>query len=363
MIKRNVAELKQGIPTRKTGEALNEGLQPVEDARHRLKGPFQYEWWYFDASFDNGYSAVCILWPMNYFRPWKRQCSIMLSIYSPNGEHFKHYIFPPRDLFSASYQECDVRIGGSFVRGTHPRYEVHVEAEGDIADLVFEAQTPGWKPGTAVNQLPYRHYNTMGWLVPVPAAKVHGKLVVQGHAVEVEGHGYHDHNWGEAPIAKLTDNWHWGHIVSGDLGIIWSDITASRKLKYDKSYMFLLSKGHRLVYESAHLDIAYDDWKKDPAYLLPYPRRISISFGSQEEGCSGQITMDVLEVVETEDQLEVTGIPQFMRSFIRSRLANPYYFRWRSEISGWVEIEGKKISVEGETIHEQMILRGMKPPA
>lgn len=84
-MKQALGDLKQGVPTGKTGPALNRGLEPVEDARHRLRGPSRYEWWYFDASLDNGYSAVCILWPMNYFKPWKRQCAIMLSIYSPKG--------------------------------------------------------------------------------------------------------------------------------------------------------------------------------------------------------------------------------------------------------------------------------------
>jgi hypothetical protein len=351
---------KQGVPTGKTGEALNAGLLPVEDARHRLKGPWQYEWWYFDASFSNGYSSVCILWPMNYFKPWKRECTLMLSIYAPDGRHFKHYVFPPRNLFSASYEKCDVRIGNSYARGVHPRYEVRVEAGDEMADLVFEALAPGWKPGTGVNRVPFPRYNSMGWVVPVPSARVYGKLVVRGHEVEVEGHGYHDHNWGESPIAILTDNWHWGHIVSGDLGIIWSDITASRRLGYDKSYMFLLSKGNRLIYESPQLHISYENWKEDPACLQPYPQRISVSFGSADDSCSGRFIMDVLEVVETEDQLKTSGIPKFLRGFIHSHFGKPFYFRWRSRLSGWVEIEGEKTVLEGETIHEQMILRGQR---
>ena len=69
--------------------------------------------------------------------------------------------------------------------------------------------------------------------------------------------------------------------------------------------------------------------------------------------------MDVVEVVETEDQLEVTGMPKFMRGFIRARLAKPFYFRWRSEICGAVDIEGEQVVLGGETIHEQMLLRGM----
>lgn len=360
-MKREFEDMKPGVPSGRTGVDLNRGLAPAEDARHRLRGPFRCEWWYFDAVFDNGYSAVCILWPMNLFRPARRQCTLMLSIYTPQGEHIKHYLFPPRRLFQASYSTCDVRIGAGYARGSHPRYEVYLEAGDDAADLVFEAETPGWKPGTAVNYVPFPRYNTMGWLVPLPRARVRGRLRVAGREVAVEGHGYHDHNWGEAPFPFLVDNWHWGHIVSGDVGIIWSDITMDRRLDYDKTYMFLLSRGDRLVYESARLEVAYEDWVEDPAYLHPYPGRIAVSFGSEREVARGEFAMEVREVVETEDQLRDTDLPVFTHAIIHRFFAKPFYFRWRSRVHGWVETAGERVPLQGETVHEQMILRGRLP--
>lgn len=213
MVKRSVK--KHGVPLGRTGDALNAGLAPCEDAKHRVGGPFPYEWWYFDASFENGYSAVAIIWAVNYSKPWSRQCTIQLSIYGPEGEKAKHYIYPPRRLFSASYQELDVRVGDSYMRGKHPSYDIYVEAEGDWVELHFEAQTPGWRPGTGANHFPLPRYNSMGWLVPVPRAVVDGRLGIAGRTVEVSGHGYHDHNWGEGPFFHVVDNWHWGHVVRG----------------------------------------------------------------------------------------------------------------------------------------------------
>jgi hypothetical protein len=353
--------VKSGTPKGLTGEELNRGLAKVEDARHHVRGLFRFEWWYFDAVFDNGYSAVCILWPMNYFRPLRRQCSVMLSIYTPEGVQLKHYDFPPRRLFRGSYSTCDVNIGNNYVRGSHPRYEVHLESGEEVADLVFEAETPGWKPGNAVSVAPFPRYKTMGWLVPLPRAKVSGTLEVAGQKVEVEGHGYHDHNWGEAPLPLLIDNWHWGHIIAADIAIIWADITMDRSLEYDRSYMFLLCLGDRLVYESAQIEVVYEDWRDDPAYLHPYPAIITVSFGSAEEEASGEVTMRVQEVVETEDQLLRTDIPAFLHELVRRYLARPFYFRWRSRVEGWVEVRGKRILLEGDTVHEQMILRGRLP--
>jgi hypothetical protein len=355
------AELKSGIPTGRTGDALNEGISPHEDARHRLRGPFAYEWWYFDSVFDNGYSAVAIVWPMNYAKPWRRQCTIQLSVYTPEGEHVKHYIFPPRSLFRGSYSQCDARIGDSYVRGVHPRYEVKMRAEDIAVDLVFEAETPGWKPGTAVNYVAFPRYNTMGWLVPLPRARVRGTLTVGGRKIEVEGHGYHDHNWGEAPFFHLVDNWHWGHILCGELGVIWADITMNRKLEFDRTFMLLLSRGDRLVYESADISISYEDWIENPQYLHAYPGRIHLSFGSAGDPVSGEATMRVKEVVETQELLEMADLPLFLKRAIHRTLAKPYYFRWRSSVEGSVEFEGESVSLTGDTIHEQMLPRGENP--
>ena len=360
--KRETGELKPGIPGSRTGDGLNVGLEPREDAFHPQKG-FHYEWWYFQASFTEGYSAVAILWPMNYSRPWTRQCTIQLSIYTPEGLHSKHYVFPPRGLFSASRDRCDVRIEGSYTRDTGGGYEVHVEVEGDSIDLVFEPTVPGWKPGTAVNILPFPRFNTMGWLVPVPAARVHGRVTVGGRTVELRnGHGYHDHNWGEAPITNVVDNWHWGHVVSGDLAIVWSDITLQKAWDYDKIYMFLLSRGERLVMESPEIEVSYSRWTRDPAHLHPYPRHIDVSFGGAGTPARGAFSMDVETVIETQILLEMTGLPKPLIGLVHStRFARPFYFRWLSRLEGWVETEGERLPLSGTTIHEQMLFRGRSP--
>jgi hypothetical protein len=351
----------RGVPGHRTGGELNRGLQPREDARHRVGGLVPYEWWYFDATFDNGYSVVAIVWPMNYSKPWRRQCTVQLSIYAPEGETRKHYIFPPRGLFSASYETCDVRIGDSFMRGAFPHYEVSLEAEGDRIDLVFESQVPGWKPGSAVNHVPFPRFTSMGWLVPMPRARVSGTLSLGGRTVAVEGHGYHDHNWGETPIFHVVDNWHWGHVTSGDLGIIWADITLSRSLGYQRAFMFLLLKGGRLVYESGDIGVSYRDWHAEPCYLHPYPRTITVSFGDGGSAARGEFSMRVREVIETQDLLEMVGIPAFLRRAVNSTLSKPYYFRWRSDVEGSLEVEGERIGLRSGTIHEQMLFRGMRP--
>ncbi|MBU1942586.1 MAG: hypothetical protein KKE36_02810 [Actinobacteria bacterium] len=340
---------------------MNVGLTPADDARHRMRAPLSYEWWYFDAAFSDGHGVVAIIWPMNYSKPWRRQCTVQLSIYTPEGGCHKDYAFPARRLFSASYNTCDVTVGDSFMRGAWPRYEVRVASGGLEVDLEFEARTPGWKPGTAVNYLPFPLFKSMGWLVPLPVASVSGMLRYGGRELSVEGHGYHDHNWGEAPIFHMVDNWNWGHLVSGDLAVTWADITMYRGIGFERTYMLLVSHGDRLVYESPSLRVDYSDWRREPGYLHPYPATVSVSFGSRSEPVNGALTMSVQRVVETQDLLQMVGIPDLLERLVHRFIAKPYYFRWDSLVKGSVEMEGRRFDIDGRTIHEQMLFRGRMP--
>lgn len=295
MFKRLFSGAVLGMPTGRASYELNRGLLPVEDARHFLHGPFKYEWWYFDATFDDGHSAVVIIWPMNYSKPWTKQCTIQLSIYTPDGRTMKHYLFPSRRLFDASYERCDVKFGDGYIRGAHPHYEVSVAADDLEVDLVFEAETPGWKPDTGVNHVPFPRYKSMGWIVPLPRARVSERLSYPGKDIEVKGHGYHDHNFGEVPFYRVVDNWHWGHITLGDISVIWADITAAEIHDRDHTHTFLLSRGSRLVYETAGITVEHEDWIKEPEHLHPYPRRVNISFGSEVTPARGEFAMTVLD--------------------------------------------------------------------
>ena len=71
--------------------------------------------------------------------------------------------------------------------------------------------------------------------------------------------------------------------------------------------------------------------------------------------------MRVKKVIETQELLEMSDVPLCLRRAFYKTVARPYYFRWRSSVEGSVVVEGETIPIEGETIHEQMLLRGENP--
>lgn len=68
-------------------------------------------------------------------------------------------------------------------------------------------------------------------------------------------------------------------------------------------------------------------------------------------------------VPEHIDLLENMGVPAFARGPL-ARLSQPCYYRFEAAYSGYVDFEGERVELEGETITEHIILtlrRGKVP--
>jgi hypothetical protein len=86
-----------------------------------------------------------------------------------------------------------------------------------------------------------------------------------------------------------------------------------------------------------------------------------VSFGRADTPAAGEFSMNVREVIETQDLLEMVGLPGVLERLVHRTLSRPYYFRWRSRVQGSLMVEGERVEIEGETIHEQMLFRGRRP--
>lgn len=130
-------------------EALSrEGLKPGvvevwEDGYRTAAQQDAFEWWYFDAQFDDGSTAVVVFSTKPMTKPKDPLTpAIQIILKTPEGKHeFISETYAAGDL-SGSTEACDVRIGPSRATGDLTRYEVHAEAGGAAADLVFTRGAP-----------------------------------------------------------------------------------------------------------------------------------------------------------------------------------------------------------------------------
>ncbi len=211
-----------------SAKANVEDIIPSDDAFHGSPKRVSAEWWYFDAIFDNRYSAHI------GFKTFSRK---KLGMVSPNIQYYKdgrlvvntakRFLFrsfetskkvPTVKLFKKPVFEFNqdmYKKSGDWI------YNYKFKIKDNAVDLNFKGVTKGWKIET----------DKESWAVVLPKAIVSGEIVVNGKKMNVDGIGYHDHNWNYSMLTVMNYGigWYWGKIRSESFVIVWANIVKSPK--------------------------------------------------------------------------------------------------------------------------------------
>jgi hypothetical protein len=176
-----------------------------------------FEWWYFDAIFDNYYSVefhviLASIHGIGVVAP-------MLNIYH-HGHLIKHIKkFLPWDAFTPSSHSPHISLMDTpFMKGYQDTqgtwiFNINLSLDQTILNLTYTSMTEGWKS------------NILGmwwWGVIQPKAQVTGTLYFDNQIIPVKGTGYQEHGW-NATI-PYTQGWYWGKFVTTGLNVIWTYI-------------------------------------------------------------------------------------------------------------------------------------------
>jgi hypothetical protein len=88
----------------------------------------------------------------------------------------------------------------------------------------------------------------LGWLIALPSANVQGNLTYGGQTFQVEGSGYHDHNWGTFDYNKVLDRWYWTRPDFGNYTLDAAVSIASGLYGYQPFTAFYLAKGNQVIF-------------------------------------------------------------------------------------------------------------------
>jgi hypothetical protein len=258
-----------------------------DDAYHGSDGLHYTEWWYFDATFDNGYStqmSVRILSALGQGVVISR-----LDLYY-HGELVQHtqkrYLL---QQFIASKIKPDVVLNGNHViiGSIDPItndwvYNISFNHGILSATLQFTGITEAWK-----GQL-------MGgdwWGVALPRANVTGEIEYLNETITCEGYGYHDHNWEVTLAAGLNFGWIWGKMHSEHYTMTWSTIY---KTRFWGNPIIVINENY-----DGYINIHPDNIKfKAKEINYRNGRFIPLSFimTAQQDDITIDINMEVLEV-------------------------------------------------------------------
>lgn len=208
-----------------------------------------YEWWYFDSHLDDGTSLVIVFYTKSMMSPQTApDPQVTFRLNTPGEAEYSQVYRPAKgEIFSASKESCDVRIGRCYFRGNLREYEIYYRDETTEARVTLQSGVPPWRPETGHIFFGGNDEHYFAWLPSVPEGKVTVEITRNGTTVRKRGTGYHDHNWGNINMRKVMHHWYWGRARIGDYQVITSYIWAEKKYGYNEFPIFMIAKNNRLL--------------------------------------------------------------------------------------------------------------------
>lgn len=334
----------------------HEGLKPEvaewEDGLRADTGPGAFEWWYFDAHFSDGTTAVVVF----YTKPFTNRHSPLrpgVTITLTSSEGSKRFLYAessPED-FNASRETCHVQMGECHVQGDLHTYTLHARAEDVVLDLTFTGDVPAWRPGTGKNYYDPALTRYFGWLPAVPFGKVSGTLQEHGKSRPVSGEGYHDHNWGNVNLNQVLSHWYWGRARLGRFSLIFVEMHASAAYGMQKIPVFMLAENNRILTGDARpLTLLTSDFTSHPSHHS-WPRKLDWVWKAE----AGSIRLRLEEPRLLEAASLLGSLPRWQQGIARL-FANPFYFRFDASAELDVVFGSTRAHETGHALYEMMIL-------
>lgn len=221
------------------------------DAWHQVRSPGGYEWWYFDADdIEHDRHIVVILfqgfvfhpgylrryfryhrWPTRFAPPVPRDfpCAYF-AVYEAGRIRWQFMTQVSPDRFVAAVDRPQVSVGPNQMTFDGARFNLHLQGtpweltwRGPVrrdsqlleARFSFTPKLPH-PPMDRVflsRQLSGAEHH---WIIANPLCDVEGNIQLGSEQIAITGRGYHDHNWGTAPLGPCLRRWFWGRVLLED---------------------------------------------------------------------------------------------------------------------------------------------------
>ena len=251
-----------------------------EDGQRSETGPGHFEWWYADAILQNGAYVVVVF----FTKPLDEQASGMAPRVSISiAELGKDIVTVSGDIgadaFVASTSGCDVKIGGNTFVGDLNVCQVVAKVDQVELTLRLRGLSPPQRFGTGHLLFgPAGKDRFFAWLPSIPhaVAEVSYRIGKNPAVQSMPGSGYHDHNWGDAPIGSLMHHWYWARATIDGHTVIAAHIVPQKSFGAGAFTLLYIEKdGKVVVSDYQNVEFTGVDDQVDPVTLKPVATRTS----------------------------------------------------------------------------------------
>ncbi|MFC2000219.1 lipocalin-like domain-containing protein [Chloroflexota bacterium] len=321
-------------------------IEPRDYALHPSDAPGWWEWWYFDADLENGYTIAGTFHfgsPRPPANPDVR--FIEIALYDPEDNKRMVRKRYPKEQCSASEDTCKVVIGPNVFEGEIPRFRLFFQEGEQGCDLIYESMVEGFMPRDPTSSVGSA---VVGWVIPTARAKVSGTITWEGRTMEVKGDGYHDHNWSDAPMSGAGDSQDLLALMGlpiGDWTLNFSGGRSQRKQGYKPYGVMYAYKKEKVVAVSEKGGGSGSDYAEN-ALGIKYPQAYKLWW--DEPGLvEGEIRLKLKQVIDFMDLHR--RFKPFQRWFAETYVGRPAYFRYRLDYDADITVLGERVTGQGQS--------------
>lgn len=313
-----------------------------------------FEWWYTDASFLDGTRIELAFLTKERIDVESLACpTVRLELTLPSGERVEEVCHGTRgELLKASSETTDIQIGESYLKREGDVYRLRFAGEFVQYEATFASLVPAWRPGTGQWVFGEHEEKQFNWLVAQPLATVEAELVYGGETRSLEGRGYQDHNWGNAPMHKLLNQWYWGRVNVGDTTAIVVEMVAEKEYGYKRlPLVFLAEEGCILEGDATRVHAREIDARQHPFTRKLVAERLCFE-RTVADGRTFSFSFSRKEDVKQASLL--ARLPFWQRLAARWMGANPTFLRMAGDIRCQITKDGQIDTHELDGTWEQM---------
>ena len=308
---------------------LGETVELYEDGLRTNGEKNEYEWWYFDAKLNDGSVIVVYFWTI---KALKDIFYIGVNYNKADGTEYKKIKFFNKKDIKLLKDSCHVKYDENHFIGNLKKYSIKIspnDFDGFGLELELNSKIKPYRPQDGIINAGDDYF---AWLAAVPNGKVTGTLTFDEKTLNIDGNGYHDHNWGNIALQKLFDNWLWFRGTVDQYTIIGYELnTIAKRGGYSIPGIFI-ADSTGIIYENYGQNGIFTAKEKLIENL--YKKNNESLFSKLKILTTDEFYLEIegTEVIENLGLFEVNNIPIVPSLFKLSNI-DPYYTRYKSKVT------------------------------
>jgi len=268
-------------------------------------------------------------------------------------------ILPGREV-AASFDSPDLMVGLNTVRLDGGVYRVSLALADSLARPVTLTLDLVPTPHQYIPPVtPLGEDAPFGYVVPVVRGHMTGRVEMDARVIQLDGTGYHDHNWGNFRDAV----WDWGIVHAGPYSVLYGRFAASMDALEQRPVLFAAFDGggpRRFVLTGRYSV----DWTEPPASTRPPKTRIMHGNASVPAAWPRRIT---LTAVRGSDKLafEIDVERHFLSEtgggeqplFRADENARSFFYQVEGRVRLTGRLDGRKVDESGHAYAETFQIR------